>query len=58
MPLRWAKVFIEQADRLLTEVLECGAETRTDILSLYNIYLGYGCDPNVKREGLMDRWIT
>ena len=23
MPLRWAKVFTEQADRLLTEVLEC-----------------------------------
>jgi len=33
----------------------CGAETRTDMLSLYNIYLGQGCDPNVKRERLVDK---
>ena len=26
--LCWAKAFTEQADRLLTEVLECGVETR------------------------------
>ena len=55
--LRWAKVFTEQADRLLTEVLEC-VGLKLDMLTLYNIYLGQGCDPNVKRERLMDRWIT
>ena len=55
--LRWAKVFTEQADRLLTEVLEC-VGLKLDMLTLYSIYLGQGCDPNVKRERLMDRWIT
>jgi len=57
MPLRWAKVFTEQADRLLTEVLECMG-LKLDMLTLYNIYLCQRCDPNVKRERLMDRWIT
>ena len=56
-PLRWAKVFTEQADRLLTEVLECMG-LKLDMLTLYNIYLGQGCDPNVKRVRLMDRWVT
>jgi len=37
--LRWAKVFTEQADRLLTEVLECEG-LKLDMLTLYNIYLG------------------
>jgi len=55
--LRWAKVFTEQADRLLTEVLEC-VGLKLDMLTLYSIYPGQGCDPNVKRERLMDRWIT
>jgi len=55
--LRWAKVFTEQADRLLTEVLEC-MELKLDMLTLYNIYLGHGCDPNVMRERLMGRWVT
>jgi IS4 transposase len=55
--LRWAKVFTEQADRLLTEVLECMG-LKLDMLTLYNIYLGQGCDPNVKRERLMERWVT
>jgi len=56
-PLRWAKVFSEQADRLLTEVLECMG-LKLDMLTLYDIYLGQGCDPNVKRERLMERWVT
>jgi len=38
MPLRWSKVFTEQADRLLTEVLECMG-LKLDMLTLYNIYL-------------------
>ena len=36
--LRWAKIFTEQADRLLTEVLEC-VWLKLDMLTLYNIYL-------------------
>jgi len=56
-PLRWAKVFSEQADRLLTEVLECMG-LKLDMLTLYDIYLGQGCDPNVERERLMERWVT
>ena len=55
--LRWAKVFSEQADRLLTEVLECMG-MKLDMLTLYNLFLGQGCDPNVKRERLMERWVT
>ena len=55
--LRWAKVFTEQADRLLTEILEC-VGLKLDILTLYNIYLCQGCEPNVKRKRLMDRWVT
>lgn len=55
--LRWAKVFTEQADRLLTEVVEC-MRLKLDMLTLYNIYLGQGCDPNVERERLMERWVT
>ena len=56
-PLRWAKVFTEQADRLLTEVLECMG-LKLDMLTLYDIYIGHGCDPNVKRERLMERWVS
>nr|QNO51271.1 hypothetical protein ILBEGJOJ_00001 [Methanosarcinales archaeon ANME-1 ERB6] len=55
--LRWAKVFTEQADRLLTEVLEC-MELKLDMLTIYDIYLGQGCDPNVERERLMERWVS
>ena len=55
-PLRWAKVFTEQADRLLTEVLECMG-LKLD-MTLYDIYIGHGCDPNVKRERLMERWVS
>ena len=55
--LRWAKVFTEHADRLLTEVLECMG-LKLDILTLYNICIGQGCDPNVERERFMERWVT
>ena len=55
--LRWAKVFTQQADRLLTEVVECMG-LKLDMLTIYDIYLGQGCDPNVKRERLMERWVT
>jgi hypothetical protein len=55
--LRWAKVFTSHADRLLTEVVECMG-LKLDMLTIYDIYLGQGCDPNVKRERLMERWVT
>ncbi|RCV62769.1 putative transposase, partial [Methanophagales archaeon] len=55
--LRWAKVFTQQADRLLTEVVECMG-LKLDMLTIYDIYLSQGCDPNVKRERLMERWVT
>ncbi len=45
---------------LKTEVLECMG-LKLDMLAmltLYDIYLGQGCDPNVKRERLMERWVT
>ena len=41
--LRWTKVFTEQADRLLTEVLEC-VGLKLDMLTLYSIYLDQGCE--------------
>jgi len=41
--LRWAKAFTEQADRLLTEVLEC-VGLKLDMLTLYSIYLDQGCE--------------
>ena len=55
--LRWVKGYSKQADRLLTEVFEC-AGLKLDMLTLHNIYLGQGCDPNIKRERLMERWVT
>ena len=39
------------------QATERGARMRLgmhpDMLVLYNIYLNYGCDPNIKREQLM-----
>jgi len=29
-----------------------------DMLTLYGIYLNHGCDPNIKRERLMEEWIA
>jgi putative transposase len=55
--LRWAKVFTDHADRLLFEVLEY-IGLKQDGFTLYNIFLGQGCDPNIKRERLMERWVT
>jgi hypothetical protein len=43
--LRWAKVFSEDVDRLLTGGLECMG-LKLDMLTVYDIYLGHGCDPN------------
>ena len=37
-PLRWAKVFTEQAERLLTEVLECVGLKLEPICSLYTTF--------------------
>jgi len=55
--LRWAKVFGENAHRLLKEVLE-SMGIHLDMLILYDIYLDHGCDPNIKRERLMEGWVA
>lgn len=55
--LRWAKIFGENAHRLLDEVLE-SMGMHLDMLTLYGIYLNHGCDPNIKRERLMEEWIA
>ncbi len=55
--LRWAKVFTENADRLLREVLE-SMNLKLDMMTLYDIWIGQGCDPNINRKRLMDSWIT
>jgi len=55
--LRWAKVFTENADRLLREVLE-SMDLKLDMLTLFDIWIGQGCDPNISRERLMDSWIA
>ena len=31
------------------------ADSECKLLTLYNVYPGQGCDPNVKRERLMDK---
>jgi len=29
-----------------------------DMLVLYDVYLNHGCDPNIKRERLMEGWVA
>jgi putative transposase len=55
--LRWAKVFTENADRLLREVLD-SMGLKLDMLTLFDIWIGQGCDPNINRKRLMDSWIA
>ncbi len=55
--LRWAKVFTENADRLLREVLD-SMGLKLDMITLYDIWIGQGRDPNINRERLMDSWIA
>ena len=55
--LRWARIFGENAHRLLKEVLE-SIGVHLDMLLLYNIYSNHGCDPNIKRERLMEGWVA
>ena len=55
--LRWAKVFTENADRLLKEVLE-SMGLKLDMLTLFDIFIGQGNDPNKNRKRLMDTWIA
>ena len=55
--LRWAKVFGEHAHQLLKEVLE-SMGMHPDMLVLYDVYLNHGCDPNIKRERLMESWVA
>ncbi len=55
--LRWAKVFAENADRLLREVLE-SMDLKLDMITLFDIWIGHGYDPNINRKRLMDTWIA
>nr|QNO46670.1 hypothetical protein GCLKPONB_00001 [Methanosarcinales archaeon ANME-2c ERB4] len=55
--LRWAKVFGENAHQLLKEMLE-SMGLHLDMSVLYDIYLNHGCDPNIKRERLMEGWVA
>ncbi len=55
--LQWAKVFTENADRLLREVLD-SMGLKLDMLTLFDIWIGQGCDPNINRKRLMDSWIA
>jgi putative transposase len=55
--LRWAKIFGENAGRLMDEVLEFMG-LRQDVVKLLDIYSNHGCDPNIKRERLMEGWIA
>jgi len=55
--LQWAKVFTENADRLLKEVLE-SMGLKLDMLTLFDIFIGQGNDPNKNRKRLMDTWIA
>nr|QNO44548.1 hypothetical protein BBHHCFNK_00001 [Methanosarcinales archaeon ANME-2c ERB4]QNO44897.1 hypothetical protein CMJOELBB_00002 [Methanosarcinales archaeon ANME-2c ERB4]QNO45027.1 hypothetical protein EEGECGIO_00002 [Methanosarcinales archaeon ANME-2c ERB4] len=55
--LRWAKVFGENAHQLLKEVLE-SMGMHLDMSVLYDIHLNHGCDPNIRRERLMEGWVA
>ncbi len=55
--LRWAKVFGENAHQLLKEVLE-SMGMHLDMAVLHDIYLNHGCDPNIRRERLMEGWVA
>ena len=55
--LRWAKVFTENADRLLREVLD-SMGLKVDMITLFDIWIGQGRDPNINRKRLMDSWIA
>jgi IS4 transposase len=55
--LHWAKVFTENADRLLKEVLE-SMDLKLDMITLYTIWIGQGRNPNINRKRLMDPWIA
>lgn len=55
--LRWAKIFGENAYRLLKEVMESmGMEL--NMATIYEIYLQHSLDPNINRKRLMEGWIA
>ncbi len=55
--LRWAKIFGENAHRLLKEVIESmGMEL--SMTTIYEIYLQHSLDPNINRKRLMEGWIA
>ena len=55
--LRWAKVFNENAYRFLKEVLE-SMDLKLDMMTLFDICIGQGIDPNINRDRMMDPWMA
>ena len=55
--LRWAKIFGENAYRLLKEVIESTGMV-LNMTTIYDICLQHGPNPNINRERLMEGWIT
>ncbi len=55
--LRWAKVFAENASKLMEAMLRSN-DIEYTILTLMNIYESQAVDPNVNRERLMEDWIA
>lgn len=55
--LHFAKVFAENAHRLLDDILE-SADLELDIITYLHILMGQGLNPNTNRKRLMDPWIA
>lgn len=54
--LRWAKVYMEHADKLMDWVFEYMG-IRLTFMDRCNLYFNQPIDPNVNRKHLMDEWI-
>jgi hypothetical protein len=48
---------MENADRLPREVLD-SMGLKLDMLTLFDIWIGQGCDLNINRKRLMDSWMA
>jgi putative transposase len=54
--LRWAKVFMENASKLMEAILRSN-DIEYSIMTLMEIYESQAVDPNVNRERLMEDWV-
>jgi IS4 transposase len=55
--MRWAKVFAENAPDLMRDVIRSNG-LRYDLMVYLEIFSSQACDPNVKRERLMEGWVA